>query len=402
VEEQRTMKKDWKYILYISLAFGLFVIVKLLSPKQYDWSMTFAHDDKNPYGAYALNELLPGLFAGKKISHSYKTLYEIKDSLTTAENIIIISSNFSADNEDTNMLLEHVENGGSVFISAQYFWGHFSDTLGLSTYDYFFKSGHIFDKRDTSFLKFANAHLDTVQEFPYRRDNIHNYFNQFDATRTTVIAKNDYNYPVTVRMKIGKGELILNSTPLIFSNIYLLSSNNHAFVSKTLSCLPLENVTWTEYYHLGRMEAATPLRFILTNEALRWAYYITIISLLLFMLFEMKRRQRIIPIIKPLGNTTLEFVNTIGNLYYQSGDHKNIAEKKIHFFMDQLRSTYWLNTTHLDDSFIKTLANKAGKNDEDARILINIINSIRSKEKISAEELLRLNHWIDKFQTAHH
>jgi hypothetical protein len=32
---------------------------------------------------------------------------------------------------------------------------------------------------------------------------------------------------------------------------------------------------WTEYYHLGRMESTTPLRFILTNEPLRWGYYIT-------------------------------------------------------------------------------------------------------------------------------
>ena len=325
------MRKDWKYILYISLAFGLFVIVKLLSPKKYDWTMTFAHDDKNPYGAYAFSNLLPELFPDRSISHSYKTIYEIKDSLAGVENIMIISSNFSADKEDSKTLLQHVEKGGSVFISAEYFWGHFSDTLSLKTYDYFFKSGDVFGKRDTSYLKFSNAQLDTVDEFHYRRDNIHNYFSQFDTTSTTVIAKNDYGYPVTIRMKIGKGNLILNSTPLIFSNIYLLSSNNHSFVSKTLSYLPLQNVVWTEYYHLGRMEATTPLRFILTNEPLRWAYYITIISILLFMLFEMKRKQRIIPIVRPLANTTLEFVGTIGNLYYQSGEHKNIAEKKIHF-----------------------------------------------------------------------
>lgn len=393
------MRKDWKYILYISLAFGLFVIIKLLSPKQYNWSMTFAHDDKNPYGAYALSKLLPGLFPGEKISHSYKTLYEIKDSLAAVDNIIIIGSNFNADKEDTKVLLDHVEKGGSAFISAQYFWGHFSDTLNVTTYDYFFKSGHIFGKQDTSILKFANTQLDTAQEFFYRRDNIHNYFNRFDTTRTTIIAKNDYDYPVTIRLKIGTGNLILNSTPLIFSNIYLLSSHNHQFISKTLSYLPKENVTWTEYYHLGRMEASSPLRFILTNEPLRWAYYITLISLLMFMIFEMKRRQRIIPIIKPLGNTTLEFVNTIGNLYYQRSDHKNIAEKKINFFMDQLRSKYWLNTTHLDEIFITTMAKKLGRAEEDVRKLINVINAIRSKEKITAEELLELNKCMGDFES---
>ena len=394
------MRKDWKYILYISLAFGLFVIVKLLSPKNYDWTITFAHDDKNPYGAYAFSNLLPEVFPNRTISHSYKTLYEIKDSLDGVENIVIISSSFSADKEDSKTLLQHVEKGGSVFISAEYFLGHFSDTLSLKTYDYFFKSGNIFTKRDTSYLKFANAQLDTLDEFHYRRDNIHNYFSQFDTTGTTVVAKNDYNYPVTIRMKIGKGNLILNCTPLIFSNIYLLPSNNHQFVSKTLSYLPIQNVMWTEYYHLGRMESTTPLRFILTSEPLRWGYYIAIISILMFMLFEMKRKQRIIPIVKPLANTTLEFVGTIGNLYYQSGEHKSIAEKKIHFFMDQLRTKYWLTTTHLDEPFVSMASKKTGRSEEEVQQLIGVINSIRSKEKISEQELIDLNNRIEKFNAS--
>ena len=392
------MRKDWKYIVYISLAFGLFVGVKLLSPKQYNWTVTFSHTDKNPYGAYAYNRLLPGIFPDKKITNSYKTLYEMKDSLSASDNIVIISTNFSADKEDTKALLQHVDKGGSVFISAEYFRGHFSDSLKVSTYDYFFKIGNIFGKRDSAYLKFTNAKLDTLKEYYFRRDNIHNYFNEFDTTRTTVVAKNDYNYPVTIRMRIGKGNLILNATPLMFSNIYLLTSENHEFVANTLSYLPPEDITWTEYYHVGRMEAATPLRFILANEPLRWAYYITVLSIITFMIFEMKRRQRIIPIIKPLSNSTLDFVNTIGNLYLQSGEHKNIAEKKIQFFLDQIRTKFWLNTAVVNVAFAETLAKKTGRDLEESKTLINAINAIRSKEKISAEELMDLNKRIERFQ----
>jgi hypothetical protein len=391
------MRKDWKYILYISLAFGLFVAVKLLSPKKYNWTITYAHNDKNPYGAYAYNHLLPTIFPGKKISHSYRTLYEMKDSLTSDDNIVIITSIFSADKEDTEILLRHVENGGSVFISAEYFRGHFADSIKVSTYDYFFKVGNIFGRQDSAYLKFTNARLDTLKEFFYRRDNIHNYFNEFDTTRSTIVAKNDYGYPVTLRIAVGKGNIILNATPLAFSNIYILSSDNHEFVSTTLSYLPIKNVTWTEYYHLGRMEAATPLRFILTNEPLRWAYYITVFAILTFMVFEFKRRQRIIPIIKPLENSTMDFVSTIGNLYLQSGEHKNIAEKKIQFFMDQLRTKYWLNITEMNEGFIRSLSKKTGKDEQDARDLINAVNAIRTKEKISADELMDLNKKIEKF-----
>ena len=392
------MRKDWKYILYISLAFGLFVGVKLMSPKQYNWSVTFAHNDKNPFGAFAYSNLLPGIFSGKTISHSYKTIYELRDSLSVAENIVIVSSIFSADKEDTRALLAHAENGASVFISAEYFRGHFSDSLRVSTYDYFFKVPHVFGNEDSAYLKFSNPRLDTLKEFYYRRNNIHNYFSQFDSAHTSIVAKNDYGYPVTIRIKVGKGNLILNSTPLAFTNIYLLSSHNHEFAEGTLSFLPPEDVTWTEYYHLGRMEASTPLRFILTNEPLRWAYYITIFSILTFIFFEMKRRQRIIPVIKPLTNSTLDFVSTIGNLYLQSGDHKNVAEKKIQFWLDQLRTKYLINTSSLDEKFIFTLSKKAGKNEAEIRDLASTITSVRSREKISSEELIELNKKIENFQ----
>jgi hypothetical protein len=115
------------------------------------------------------------------------------------------------------------------------------------------------------------------------------------------------------------------------------------------------------------------------------------------MIFEMKRRQRIIPVIRPLANTTVEFIHTIGNLYFQSGAHKNIAEKKINFFMDQLRSKYWVNTSHLDESFATTLSKKTGKSEEESRSLVRFLNLVRSKDVITAEELMELNKRIERF-----
>jgi hypothetical protein len=147
------------------------------------------------------------------------------------------------------------------------------------------------------------------------------------------------------------------------------------------------------------MEGSTPLRFILSNESLRWACYITIISILIFIVFEMKRKQRIIPVITPLANTTLEFVGTIGNLYYQSAEHKNIAEKKIHFLMDQIRTKYLINTGSLDESFIVALARKSGKPEESVRALVKEILTIQSRDKISSGELIDFNRKIEKFNS---
>jgi len=391
------MKKDWKYVLYLSIVIGIYVVVKLSETKQNNWSVTLAHDDKEPYGTYALDQLLPSLFKNSSIINSYKTIYELKDSLKEKSSLIILATGFSAGKADTESLLEYANKGGTVFISAHYFNDYFADTLGLSTKDYLFRNGIALEKQDTASIHFTNTQFDSTRSYFYKRDNIHNYFSQLDSSKATVVAKNDHYLPVTLRIAIGKGQLILNCTPMAFTNIYLLAGVNNEFVSNTLSYLPQDEAYRTEYYHLGRMEAETPLRFILTTEPLKWAYYITLVSILLFMLFEAKRKQRIIPIILPLANTTLEFVSTIGNLYYQKGDHKNIAEKKIQFFFEQIRTNYYLSTNQRNDLFITSLAKKTGNSEETTRALIKVIDKVLSGVQIDKETLIDLSDRIDKF-----
>jgi hypothetical protein len=213
----------------------------------------------------------------------------------------------------------------------------------------------------------------------------------------SVIARNDLGNPVALRVKWGKGYMVLCSTPMVFTNIYLLSANNSDFISGLLSYIPNAPVEWTEYYHVGRWESQTPLRFILTTEPLRWAYYLTLITVLCFMIFEMKRKQRIIPVITPLANTTLQFVSTIGNLYYQSKEHRSIAEKKILFLLEQVRSRYFVSTTKIDSSFISTVSKKSGKPEEEVKQLFKLIETIRSQDQIDAETLMKLNERIEKF-----
>ncbi|HYG04360.1 MAG TPA: DUF4350 domain-containing protein [Chryseosolibacter sp.] len=391
------MKKDWKYILYVSAALGIFVLFKLMTPKQFDWSETYAHDDKDPYGTFALFELLPSVSDGAGVNHSYQTLYELGDSMKSGSNIFILSRYFSPQKEDVNTLLKHVNNGGTAFIGARHISGILADTLKLQTYDNLFGGSEFFDKKDSAYVSFLNPALDTTHKFWYRRDDVYNYFKKFDTTRTTVVAQNSEKLPVTIRVTWGEGNLILTSAPVTFTNIYLLSGKNSDYVSGCLSYLQTSPIFWTEFYHLGRMEARTPLRYILKTEPLAWAYYLTIASLVIFMIFEAKRRQRVIPVIKPLGNTTLEFVSTIGNLYFQSANHKNIAEKKIQFLLEQIRTRYRLDTTRLDDDFLKALALKAGKPSHEINMLFSDITSILSLPDISSAQLKDLNLKIEKF-----
>jgi hypothetical protein len=109
----------------------------------------------------------------------------------------------------------------------------------------------------------------------------------------------------------------------------LLKDNHHQYTEKIVSYIPKGQITWLIKGQTGESISQSPLRFILNQPALKYAWFLFLIGMVFFMIFNAKRKQRVVPIIKPLTNTTVDFTKTIGNLYFQEGDHQNIIDKKI-------------------------------------------------------------------------
>ncbi|MFO7258512.1 MAG: hypothetical protein DIU61_012485 [Bacteroidota bacterium] len=394
------MKKELKYLLLLGVAALIYLLFKLFAPRDYDWTVTFNIHDKNPFGGYVLNELINDVFPENRILHSYRTIYELYDTIDAPVNFLSLSSYLHMAKEDTEALLANVYEGGNAFISTEWIYGPLADTLSIEFSDYYWDGNFSFNinKEDTAALVFTNPALHSPSEFRFPRNTIRHYVQEFDTLKSRVIATNDLGLPVTVSIPWGKGRVIINSTPMAFTNAYILLGENPDFTALSLSLLPKADLIWTEYYHLGRAEVETPLRFILTTEPLRWAYYLTIGAILLFMFFEAKRKQRIIPVIKPLTNTSVEFVTTIGNLYFQNGDHKDIAEKRIAYFLERIRTKYWLNTQRLDEEFMMSLARRSGTAPEIAYEIFSQVRHVQSRSTISAEELRALNQALEKFE----
>ena len=117
------------------------------------------------------------------------------------------------------------------------------------------------------------------------------------------------------------------------------------------------------------------------------------------MIFNAKRKQRIVKVINPLKNTTVDFTKTIGNLYFETKDHDNLIEKKITYFLEYIRRVYYLDTQILDDKFVKNLASKSGNDENDVKKLINQIVHLKAKTACNEGDLLRLNKAIEDFYT---
>ena len=376
------MKQEYKYLSYLVGALVLLVLIEYVAPKPVDWSFTLMRRDKIPYGTYVLNALLNDLFPNQTIVRSRRTLYELDADTLSDANLLIVAERFAPDSLDANVLFRQVERGAHALVSASFYYGYLADTLNLTV--------------DTRVL--PPLPNDSPTDSLPRQTYDQTYFASYDTTRTSVLAYDDERHPVLLRTRWGKGALLLSSTPYQFTNYYLLREDAAA-TARALSFLPVRDVYWTEYYQTGRMEATTPLRYVLSQPPLRWALYLIIAGVGLFMLLESKRKQRAIPVVMPPTNTTLEFVDTVSNLFLRTRDHKNIAEKKIRYFLDELRTRYRLDTSTLDEAFRDRLRHKSGKDEAEADALVSTIRGARQKKTLSSEELVQLSQRIDAFET---
>lgn len=395
------MTKDRKYFYILGALVLILVLVEYFKPQPIDWTPTLSSKDKIPFGTFILHDILSDIFPESEVVTLNNTLFEMREEQAgDAKNIFILASNFAPDSLDMDALFSMVAAGDHAFIGANFFGSKFADTLKLETgfdlKEILTEETQLGSEKDSANLHFVNPQLDTSAYY-YQVENASDYFSSIDTARATILAVNEGKKPVYIKVPWGKGALYLSSVPLAYTNYYLLKNDNYEYVSQSLSYLPVADVQWTEYYQIGRFESGSPLRFVLNNASLRWAFYITFIGLIGFIIFESKRKQRVIPVVTPPRNTTLEFVKTVGNLFYRTKNHKNIAHKKITYFLNHIRMHYRIDTSSYDEEFREKLSKKSGQSQEDVDALIHLIQKLEGQKDVSKQELLALNQKIDVF-----
>ncbi len=407
------LKGNKKYFFILAVCFTGLILLQILAPKPLNWNQTFMKKDKIPFGTSALFDALPGIFPGQEIQTQ---LFPIYNALSGAElhhcNYIILNNAFQPDELDTRELLQFAEKGNSVFIAANYFAGTFADSLKLKTDNYYeLKETLKIDSAalsqfsvhyDTACINFVNPGLKRTRQYVYIKGIENTHFNSFDSTKTTVLGKNSAGKINFIELRWGKGKIFLSTVPEVFTNYLFVNKDNYDYPYKALSYLPNQKVIWDEHYKAGIMKNDSTLRVIFNNPALKSAYYLLLFSLIIFIILGVKRRQRIIPVIEPYRNTTLDFVGTVGTLYYQTGDHKNIADKKMLFFLEYIRSTFQIKTNMFDDAFIDRITNLSGIDRKKIHDLFYYFADISVRTSITQQELLKLNRMIEEFHRMNH
>lgn len=401
------MDKQSKIALYaIGAVIVLMMLAEITKPKALNWRDSYSASDKIPLGCYVLfNEL--NNYSNQTITVStkniFETLKELKDSTKTVS--LFINNIVSFDKQASEALIKYVEKGNSVFISANNLYGNLSDTLNISVgtdMNNFFKRPSLNSFTSPSLKSNERRFKDVIENSYFTKIDTLNAIalgtikvDKSDKIINDTIPDTNINY---IKMPFGSnnGAFYIHTNPFAFTNYHMLNGNE-AYAATVLSFLPKHNIIWDNYYKSGRKIITSPLRFVLQNQALKWAFYIALLSLILFVIFRGKRTQRIIPVVEPLKNATLDFTRTIGDLYYQHGDFTNIITNKIQYFLEQIRSKYYLNTNELSESFISKLAIKSSNKKEDTKALIDYIIYLKSKSNHTEIDLIQLNKLIESF-----
>lgn len=402
------MKKLLPYVLMVLVIVilgSLLVSSARRRPRQLDERISLRQKDKIPYGFYAARNLVPSLFP-------HATFYTDRrapgywDSLSsTASNqaVVLVASTMDADSRELDNLLNFVKRGNHVFIITKYMSYEANNFFGFNTGDIYSEDGLQVEADDSLEVKLSFPRFDDTLTYTYPGKRHAAFYSNWDKDKAVVLGANGSGYPNFLQFKAGKGSIFIHTAPLAFSNYFVLHKNNIHYLEQAFSVLPasITKIVWSEYYLTkpGRQPEKEPnmLSVLFRYPSFKWAFLTTLMALSLYVLMEMRRKQRVIPVIQYPRNDSLDFVQTIGRLYYDKKDHTDLAQKMSVYFLDHVRSRYKLLTHTLDESFINALHAKSGYGITELRDIIDSINHVSTAKAITDEELTQFHKQLESF-----
>ena len=227
---------------------------------------------------------------------------------------------------------------------------------------------------------------------------------EYDETTNEITQWDRLDEPevVVASRSYGKGKVVVCTTPLLFTNFGVLYGDNVDYLMRVLSIMdngkPILRATNFEgaMGNYEYQEAQSPLKFFLSQSPLRWAIYLTLTTILIFMIFTAKRRQRAIPVYEKPVNRQVEFAKLIGTLYFQKGDHLDLLQKKYKFFAETVRR---LTGIDIDDDTersenVQQLASLTGMDKAEMERSLKAIRHYASGAEKLTEQILHI--YIDK------
>lgn len=399
-------KKGISYIVTALILIVGLLILQYSKPRTINWFESYVSTHKIPYGTFVANELLENRLYHEKVQQIYVPPFEFLSGTDSKKGIYAFVNNRVAFEEaELNQLLEWTAEGNTLFIASEGFEETLRDTLGFEIRTRY--AG--FEVSQNQEHQLVNPYLKSDRRYTYDKESLITVFEELDTINASVLATvkvpnqegdGSVQDVTAIKSPFGKGEIILSTFPKAFTNYFVLEDDNRDYTAGILSYFGRsENIYMDNYYKSGKSFYTSPMYIFLNTKELKWAYYMVLIGGLIYIIFEGKRKQRPIPVVKPLQNQTLAFTRTISDMYFEKGDGKSIAEHKINYFLNYIKTRYYIGNITKEDDFYSNVSARSGNSLEETKILFKLMDELRSQDQVSEDQLKRLNNLIQKFKS---
>lgn len=402
------MKKNFPYLI---LLIGVMVLIGFISQRhsgrRINWEPNYRMNSRLPFGCYLTDKYLTSTLSTTP-EYVDQTCYSfLGDTILSQRNYVIINRDFEPTALDVVELCRFVNEGNTVFISAGSF-GMLGDSLKISAQDPIFQymqddttqtmNTAMSYNSDTVRMNLVNPAVALSKSAVYDKAQISYAFLGLNSNDITILGVDASGYPNYIRYKTGKGAFLFHCMPDVFCNYYAGKRENAKYIFGALSYLPNQTTFIDTHYKLGKDDQGDSRRFVLSQPALKLAYFILIIAGAIALIFGGKRRQRAVPLLPPYRNMTLDFIEQVGALYYRQSDHSNIIGKKTNYFLESVRSRFFVSTVDIDERLVDRVTALSGVPYVEVQHLFSTIQALRTAEgERTANDLKKIESLIREF-----
>jgi hypothetical protein len=403
----------------------LFLLVRSCSkPERFDWKENYRAGKNQPYDLSIFHDLLGSLAGDGPEKADRLPRYTLSGELgRQGASYVFIGEYPYFEIEDVDSLFNFIGEGGHALLSAKSIslsgsYVTFCHTSAFSTYSVTGERIDLFLTDSTV----ANPGGDSLVFAPKGKKELYDW-SAFDSTGFELAStcgvrpigcfevggERHWN---CLQVAYGKGQLILHATPLAFTNAQMIGEGGYRYASGLCAYLGTGKILWDAASHKPppppqsadaendqqdlRGFEQSPLRYLLSQRELRWAWYLLLALAALFLLFRSKRRQRIVPVHLPLRNTSLSFVQTVGRLYFRQNYDRSLLIRIMKQFLYHLRTRYGLDVQEEDVAAVPKIALKSGVPEEQVREIFDLYGRYRLAV-VDNERLVEFHRAVDRF-----
>ena len=364
------------------------------------WYDNYHFESKDPYGAWLFHEMIMDRYGEENVFKN--TIDTNLVQIDTSGYIYILFSNSHFNRDRQEELLEFAELGNEVLLIGESLFSEITEVYRNSSYDVPYKDGQI------GYDSIFNMTFNDSTQLVYKnyRGSIKEA-KTFDPTTVDITGRNNFesiamNSDTTsffYKKNRYEGNFYHHTAPFLFSNIAAKQEFYLTHFNKVFSHLKHDKVILDCAYYFDResdeMQSDSPIQYILNEKSLRWAYYTFLLTTISFLFFRGKRKQRVIPVLEKNENTSIQYVDTLSELFMQQDQNQKLVPHLQEIFYQRIKQKYFLSPDN--ENFTKLLARKSRIPEKNIEIILQNFKTGGSGFHYSDDQLIMLHRRLEEF-----